>query len=159
AIRIDLVLRPVAHHACTHREGWRESVRCHGADTDTTVLVVADGHAGVQARSVVIEDVEVVDTEREDLRTPVRQVARVGVEGLVEADRAERIALRVLTRREEAHRGQGQRTDVEGPPYVGEPRADVSLCERTDQSVRRTTDRACIDQLMTITPLVQDRRL
>src|SRR5439155_26917059 len=129
------------------------TVRVLALDLDTSLLVVTEGHAGVQTGSVAIQDVEVVDTEREDLRTPVRRVAGVGIEGLVEADRLERVALGRVARRPHAHRGEGQRPDVERTTYVDEPRADVGLHEAANRAVR---PEAGGDDVVPIAELIED---
>src|SRR5262249_47766191 len=96
AIRVDFVMRPGRRDTSADRERRREGIRHLRAELHATVLVVADGHAGVQTADVGVQDVEVVDTEREDLGTPVSQIAGIGIQRLVVVDRLERVALRIL---------------------------------------------------------------
>src|SRR5438132_14222118 len=60
---------------------WLTGARRSSRSVSTTsVFVVADGDAGVEARHGGEQDIEVVDNEREDLRAPVSEIAGVGIE-------------------------------------------------------------------------------
>src|SRR5439155_9898414 len=102
-------------------------------------LVIADGVTQLQTAlsSATVEDLVVLDTQREDLGAPVRTVARVRIERLVPADVLVGVVFRVATRRPHHHALEEQRTELEAAADIHEPGVDAGRLLGAGRAIRR----------------------
>src|SRR5262249_44714478 len=129
SVLLHRVLGPVPVQTAVHAEGWRPSVCGPSAELDTTVLIPADGRAGIGHLATAFEHgVQVVDAQCRELTTPVGEVTGVRSKRLVVLDgSSDRAVVRALTRGEHSHCFEEQRAKLVARSDINEPSAEVGI--------------------------------